>query len=221
MSDSKFKHGIVLTLSMALSMAAQSQEIARLYAARAPAGSAYVRVVNPGGPALAVEFAGKRGMLDTRHPPATDYRIVDASRPMTLEVNGRALAPVPVQAGTFNTIAVIDGAALPLVDALDNRDDLKAELRFYNFARGCQASLALRSGGAVFENVAYPVGVKRNINPVKAELVATCTGGGSSAPVMLPSLKSGGHASLFLSGSPAQPRLQVQADATETYTGAR
>lgn len=221
MSDSKFKHGIVLTLSMALSMAAQSQEIARLYAARAPAGSAYVRVVNPGGPALAVEFAGKRGMLDTRHPPATDYRIVDASRPMTLEVNGRALAPVPLQAGTFNTIAVIDGAALPLVDALDNRDDLKAELRFYNFARGCQASLALRSGGAVFENVAYPVGVKRNINPVKAELVATCAGGGLSAPVMLPTLKSGGHASLFLSGSPAQPRLQVQADATEAYTGAR
>lgn len=221
MSDSKFKRGIVLTLSMVLSMTAQSQEIARLYAARAPAGSAYVRVVNPGGPALAVEFAGKRGMLDTRHPPATDYRIVDASRPMTLEVNGRALAPIPVQAGTFNTIAVIDGAALPLVDALDNRDDLKAELRFYNFARGCQAGLALRSGGAVFENVAYPVGVKRSINPVKAELVATCAGGGASAPVMLPSLKSGGHASLFLSGSPAQPRLQVQADATEAYTGAR
>lgn len=221
MSDSMIIRRSALAILMAFSVTAQAQEIARLYAARAPAGSAYVRVVNPGGPALAIEFAGKRGMLDTRHPPATDYRIVSASKPMVLEVNGRALAPIAVQAGTFNTIAVIDGAALPLLDALDNRDDLKAELRFYNFARGCQASLALRSGAAVFEQVAYPVGVKRNINPVKAELVATCAGGGTSSAVALPTLKSGDHASLFLSGPADRPRLQVQADATEIYTGAR
>lgn len=221
MSDSIFTRSSALGMLMVFSMTTQAQEIARLYAARAPAGSAYVRVVNPGGPALAIAFAGKRGMLDTRHPPATDYRIVNASRPMVLEVNGRALPPIAVQAGTFNTIAVIDGAALPLLDALDNRDDLKAELRFYNFARGCQASLALRSGGAVFANVDYPAGVKRNINPVKAELVATCAGGGTSSPVALPTLKSGDHASLFLSGPADRPRLQVQADATEAYTGAR
>ena len=221
MFDSMITRAFLLTIAMVLSMAAQAQEIARLYAERAPAGSAYVRVVNPGGPAVAIEFSGKRGMLDTRHPPATDYRIVNASRPMVLEVNGRALPPIAVQAGTFNTIAVIDGAALPLLDAIDNRDDLKAELRFYNFARGCQASLALRSGGAVFANVDYPAGVKRNIKPVKAELVATCAGGGTSSPVALPTLKSGDHASLFLSGPADRPRLQVQADATEIYTAAR
>lgn len=192
-------------LLICLAWPAPAQEIARLYAARPPAGSAYVRLVDPDGP----------------HQAATDYRIVDASIPMPLTVNGKVLAPLRLVAGTFNTVIVANGKALVLLDATDSRDDLKAELRFYNLVPGCQATLALRGGPTVFGPVAYAAPAKRNINPVRAELVGSCAGAGSAAAVALPPLKSGDHVSLFLSGAPGQPRLRVQADATEAVRGAR
>lgn len=218
-----FSHRTTTALLVAALAAspATAQEIARLYAARAPAGSVYVRIVNADSVAMHVEFGGKRATLDARHPPATDYRIVDASAPMLLKANGKALAPVQMQAGTFNTVIVADGKALLLTDATDSRDDLKAELRFYNLARGCQATLSLAGGATVFAHVDFQASAKRNINPVKAELTAACAGAGSAAAVALPVLKPGDHVSLFLTGTAARPRLQVQADATEIYSGAR
>lgn len=200
---------------------AAAQEIARLYAAQAPAGSAYVRVVNPGSQALRVEFGGKQENIDGVKRKASDYRIINAAAPMALKADGKPLEPVKLQAGSFNTLIVDGGKTRLVADATDARNDLKAELRFYNLAAGCKASLALVTGAAVFKDIAYQGDARRHINPVKASLSATCDGAASSQPFDLPALKPGDHISFFLTGDAKNPGLSGQVDATEAYSGAR
>lgn len=208
-----------LALCALLADAAQAQQIARLYAARAPAGSAYVRVVSAGEQPVRVEFGGKREALDGRRRPVSDYRIIDAAAPMPVKLDGAALAPLALAPGSFNTIVLAGGTAVLLADATDARDDLKAELRFYNLSPGCDASLALKDGPAVFSGLAFRGAAKRNINPVAAALRGACAAAANPAATPaapLPPLKPGDHVSLFLLGPASAPRLHIQADATET-----
>lgn len=200
---------------------AQAQDIARLYAAQAPAGSAYVRVVNASTQPLQVEFGGKRESLDGAKRQVSDYRIIDAAAAMPVKANGKRLAPVALKPGSFNTLIVSAGKATLVADATDTRNDLKAELRFYNLVAGCDAGLALLQGPVVFSGVGYQADAKRNINPVKAELVASCQGGATSHPFAMPALKAGDHVSFFLSGDNQNLRLAGQVDATEAASGAR
>lgn len=208
-------------VSFSLSPPVAAQEIARLYAPQAPAGSSYLRVVNPSAKAVNVEFAGKRDALDPKRRVVTDYRVVDASLEVAINVDGHPLKHFKVKPGTFNTM-VLTGADQPQViaDATNDRDDLKAELRFYNVARECNGALAIQDGATVFDHVNTGDSRKRAINPVQAHLVGRCDGAAVSEPAALPLLKSGDHASVFLLGDKASPRLVTQVDATEAYFGA-
>lgn len=206
-----------------------AQEIAKLYAPQAPAGSSFVRVLNATGKAMKVSFGNRRDALDNHGRIATDYRVVDAAAKVAIQVDGRTMAQIAVQPGSFNTV-VYTGSAAPLaiVDGTDSRNDLKAELRFYNLASGCDATLSLENGAAIFTHVAYANSARRSINPVQARLSGRCdqlgagsSPAGSAAPVALPPLKSGDHASLFLLGDSNAPRLAVQVDATEQYAAPR
>ncbi|MDR3388160.1 MAG: alginate O-acetyltransferase AlgF [Rudaea sp.] len=205
-----------------LSAPVSAQEIARLYAPQAPAGSSYLRVLNPSAKAVSVEFAGKRDVLDPGRKVVTDYRVVDASLDVAIKVDGRALKRIKLKPGSFNTV-VLTGADQPqiIADVTDDRDDLKAELRFYNAARDCNGSLAIQDGATVFDHVANGDSRKRAINPVQARLRGRCDAAGSSEPALLPALKSGDHVSVFLLGDKANPRLVTQVDATEPYSGTR
>ncbi|WP_313397575.1 alginate O-acetyltransferase AlgF [Stenotrophomonas sp.] len=194
--------------------------LAQLYAARPPAGSAFVRVVNPGASAQRVAVGSGAEQSIGPAQRATRYAIVEGGKPFNLRVAGAARSQPAVAAGSFTTLVLNPaGAARPLqviADGAGNTDALKAEIRFYNLAASCpQAKLAMAGNGtAVFNAVAAGTGTARAINPVKASLVAGC-GGRDSAPFALPALQPGDRYSLFLTGSASAPVLQGQPATTD------
>ncbi|HAI46041.1 MAG TPA: cell division protein FtsQ [Stenotrophomonas sp.] len=200
--------------------AGQEGRLAQLYAARPPAGSAFVRVLNPGSAALKVAVGGGAEQSIGPATRATRYAIVEGGKPFTLRVAGKPRSQAQVAAGSFTTL-VLDAAApsrplAVLADGGGTSDALKAEIRFYNLASGCpQGRLAMADKGpVVFPAVAAGSSSARGINPVKARLVAGC-GSKDSAALALPALQPGDHYSLFLTGSAAAPVLQGQLSGTD------
>lgn len=198
----------------------QEGRLAQLYAPRPPAGSAFVRVVNPGSAALKVAVGNGAEQSIGPATRATRYAIVEGGKPFNLRVAGRPRSQAQVAAGSFTTL-VLD-AATPakllavLADGGGTSDALKAEIRFYNLASGCtQGRLGMADKGpVVFPAVAAGSSSARGINPVKARLVAGC-GSKDSAPLALPALQPGDHYSLFLTGTAAAPVLQGQLSGTD------
>ncbi|WP_296251245.1 alginate O-acetyltransferase AlgF [uncultured Stenotrophomonas sp.] len=194
--------------------------LAQLYAARPPAGSAFVRVVNPGTATLTVATGSGAAQQVGPARRATRYAIVEGGKPFTVRVAGQARTQPAVAAGSFTTL-VLDpaGATRPLqviADGGGSTDALKAEIRFYNLAGSCpQAKLAMVDNGpVVFNAVPAGNGVARAINPVKARLVAGC-GAKDSAAFELPALQPGDRYSLFLTGNAGAPVLQGQPGSTD------
>jgi len=194
--------------------------LAQFYSARPPAGSAFVRVLNPGATALKVAVGNGADQSIGPATRATRYAIVEGGKPFPVRVAGKPRTQGQVAAGTCTTL-VLDPATpsrplAVLADGGGSSDALKAEIRFYNLATGCaQARLAMADKGAVvFPAVAAGASSARAINPVKARLVAGC-GGKDSLPVALPSLQPGDHYSLFLTGSASAPVLQGQLSGTD------
>lgn len=198
----------------------QEGRLAQLYAPRPPAGSAFVRVINPGSAALKVAVGNGAEQSIGAVTRATRYAIVEGGKPFTLRVAGKARSQAQVAAGSFTTL-VLDPTtpSRPLVvldDGGGSSDALKAEIRFYNLAGSCtQGRLAMADKGAVvFPAVATGSSAARAINPVKAQLVAGCCGRDSAA-LALPALQPGDHYSLFLTGTAAAPVLQGQLSGTD------
>ena len=97
-----------------------------------------------------------------------------------------------------------------------NLNDLKAQLRFFNLAVGCQASLKVANGPVIFEATEVRSVRSRAINPVQAQLEASCNG--QSILLALPQLRAGDHFSIFLRGTAGeQLRLSGQHDETEPF----
>lgn len=212
----------VLALSPGVSFAQQGTEgrLAQLYAPRPPAGSAFVRVLNPGSAVLKASVGNGAEQNLGPATRATRYAIVEGGKPFTVRVAGKPRTQPAVAAGSFTTL-VLDAAspARPLAvleDGGGSSDALKAEIRFYNLAAGCaQGRLAMADNGpVVFPAVANGRSAARGINPVKARLVAGC-GGRDSAAVELPALQPGDHYSLFLTGAAGAPVLQGQLSGTD------
>jgi len=198
----------------------QEGRLAQLYAPRPPAGSAFVRVLNPGSAALKVAVGNGAEQSIGPATRATRYAIVEGGKPFNLRVAGKPRSQAQVAAGSFTTL-VLD-AATPtrplavLADGGGTSDALKAEIRFYNLASGCtQGRLAMADKGpVVFPAVPAGSSSARGINPVKARLAAGC-GSKDSAPLALPALQPGDHYSLFLTGTAAAPVLQGQLSGTD------
>ncbi|MGF6419253.1 alginate O-acetyltransferase complex protein AlgF [Stenotrophomonas sp. AN71] len=216
---------IVATLLFPASAAVAQQaapegRLAQLYAPRPPAGSAFVRVLNPGPTTVVAGIANGADQRVGGATRATRYAIVEGGKPFTVRVAGAARTQAAVAAGSFSTL-VLDAAApakplTVLEDGGGSSDALKAEIRFYNLAGNCtQGTLAMADKGAVvFPAVAGGRSAARGINPVKARLVARC-GGKDSGPLELPALQPGDHYSLFLTGGAAAPVLQGQLSGTD------
>lgn len=215
--------GVALVLSpftATAQHAAAEGRLAQLYGARPPAGSAFVRVVNPGTTAqrVAVSTGAEQNIGPTQR--ATRYAIVEGGKPFNLRVAGATRSQPAVAAGSFTTLVLNPaGAARPMqviADGGGSTDALKAEIRFYNLASSCpQAKLAMVDNGpVVFNAVPAGNGVARAINPVKARLVAGC-GGKDSSAFELPGLQPGDRYSLFLTGSGSAPVLQGQPSSTD------
>ncbi|CAB3673129.1 alginate O-acetyltransferase AlgF [Achromobacter pestifer] len=196
---------------------------AQLYAARPPAGSSFVRVVNPDATPLRVQIAGGPAQAPGSAKPATTYAIVKGNQPFQVLVDGKPAASLQVAPDTFSTLVPRrDGGKLSF-DVVDDsngaQDALKAELRFYNLATDCPAGQlgVSPSGPALFQDVKPGASAARAINPVSATLAAGC-GAAASPTLALPALQPGDHYSLFLTGSAAAPVLRGQVSATDPYS---
>jgi alginate O-acetyltransferase complex protein AlgF len=218
--------GAALSLSAlyaALDLPAHAEgKFAQLYAARPPAGSSFVRVVNPDGTPLTVKVADGPAQTLSGEKIASTYAIVKGNATFTVSVDGKAAATLKVAPDSFDTLVPRrEGSKLTFTvidDGGGSQDALKAELRFYNFARGCEGGrLAVAPAGPMlFSNVAERTAAARPINPVSAKLTAACAVTISSA-VTLPALQPGDHYSLFLTGTAAKPVLLGQVSATDPY----
>lgn len=211
-----------VTLAAMYSPVHAEGKFAQLYAARPPAGSSFVRVVNPDGAPLKVKVADGPVQTLSGDKVASTYAIVKGNATFTVSLDGKTVAPLKVAPDSFDTLvprreggkiafAVID-------DGGGSQDALKAELRFYNLARGCEGGrLAVASAGPVlFSNVAEHAAAARAINPVSAKLTAACAADVSGA-LTLPALQPGDHYSLFLTGTAAKPVLSGQVSVTDPY----
>ncbi|MGE8655398.1 MAG: alginate O-acetyltransferase AlgF [Achromobacter sp.] len=214
-----------LALALAIAGGAAHAEgvLAQLYAARPPAGSSFVRVVNPETGPVRVQIANGPSQEISPTRPASTYAIVKGNQPFNLLLDGRPAASVQVKPDTFTTLVVRrDGVNLTYVaidDSNGAQDALKAELRFYNLAADCPgARLEVSPAGpTLFQDVKPGAAAARAINPVSATLAAGC-GTVVSPSLALPALQPGDHYSLFLTGSATAPILHGQSSATDPYT---
>lgn len=199
---------------------APAQEIGKLYATRPPPGSAFIRVATIGD-----IKAGTKLHINARDLPIDDvasrYRAVRADASIKLSIDGAAVGEnVTFLPDRFYTVVVAREGANWTSHAIDecqggNASDLKAQLRFFNLMPGCEATLRIAEGPTVFDAIAFATVKSRAINPVEAQLEATC--GGSNASLKLPPLRSGDHYSLFLTQVGGKSALSGQFDETEPY----
>lgn len=206
--------------AMLAALPAAAQELTRLYAPKPPAGSAYVRVVDLSASGMPVAIGAAPGIAIPKGDTATIYRVVKGGAALAVAIGGKpAAGAIAPAADAFSTIVVpANGPAVVIADPTDGRNDLKAQLRFYNLVPGCAGSVAVADGPAVFEAVAANDTRQRAINPIEAKLVARC-GAAEAAPLTLPPLKAGDHFSLFLLPGASGPVLAGQRDETEPYRG--
>lgn len=220
-------HFPALALALALALpgaAAQAEGVfAQLYAARPPAGSSFVRVVNPDTGPVRVQIANGPSQEIGPTQPATTYAIVEGSQRFDLLIDGKPAASLQVKPDTFTTLVVRRDGVNVTYSAIDDsngtQDALKAELRFYNLAADCPGARLEVSptGPTLFQDVKPGASAARAINPVSATLAAGC-GTVLSPSLALPALQPGDHYSLFLTGSATAPNLRGQASATDPYS---
>ena len=199
---------------------AAAQEIGKLYETRPPAGSAFIRTALIGGlnRGAKVEISTTDFSV-AGNDIASRYRALRIDQPVSLSINGRGLGQITLMSDKFYTL-VIGGddehwQHFVMDEGQGSVNDLKAELRFFNLIPHCDASLRIAGGPTIFD-VAEFVSVKsRTINPVQAQLEASCNGRG--ATFRLPQLRPGDHYSLFFREVANQPDLTGQLDETEPY----
>ncbi|MGR7995011.1 alginate O-acetyltransferase AlgF [Xanthobacter sp. ZOL 2024] len=207
------------TAAVAGPNATSAQELTRLYAPKPPAGSAYVRVVDLTRSGSPISFSSDaRAVQPGSGEAASIYRIVKGGAPLTLNLAGKPVnGPVTPPADAFSTLVITPDESLILIpDSTEGRNDLKAQLRFYNLVPDCIGAVTVVDGPKVFEGVATHDTRQRSINPIEATLEASC-GATKTEALKLPPLKAGDHYSLFLVPTGGAPVLAGQRDETEPY----
>ncbi len=200
---------------------AQEGALSQLYAARPPAGSSYVRVVNPEAKVLAVRVAKGPVQKLGGQTPAGSYAIVPGGQKFSVRV-GTADVELQVPPDSFQTLLLRRSSKgfefFPIDDTGDTEDALKAELRFYNFASACpEAKLVLSPAGTpVFREVLEQASAARSVNPVRAAVAGQC-GAEATAAQQLPTMQPGDHLSLFLLGTGKAPLLVIQTNRTDAF----
>ena len=128
---------LALGLALAAAGAARAEgAFAQLYAARPPAGSSFVRIVNPESAPMRAQVAGGPAQDIGPSKPATTYAIVKGDQEFKVQVDGKPAGALQVAPDSFTTlVARRDGGKVTLARIDDSggaQDALKAELRFYN-----------------------------------------------------------------------------------------
>ena len=212
--------GMAATLLCAVTFA-QQPGLGQLYPAAPPEGASFVRVLNPSRDPVKVTFAGKEEVepLSAGARITTGYRMIGPGQTVRLSIGGAPVrAPITVAPNSFATLVLRKQGdqygVTVVVDGTQGHNALKATVRLYNLVPGCLATVTAEKSLKVFENLPEGESRHRSINPVAAELVATC-GQAVTAPLQLPALQPGGRYSLFVTGDANKPVLSGRPDVVE------
>ncbi|WP_194790445.1 alginate O-acetyltransferase AlgF [Pseudomonas sp. UFMG81] len=209
----------LLTTALLLPGAALAEgKLAQLYAPRPPAGSAFVRVLQPADGALQVQVGHNPAQRIEAGSQASAYNVVKGGEPFKVVIAGKPAGTLTVAADSYQSLVLHEGKLQVLDDSAASDDALKAELRFYNLASDCPTGkLQVEGGPTLFAQVTTHTSQARAINPVSATLSAGCSGIQAKA-LDLPPLQPGDHYALFLTGSASQPVLRGELSRTAPYS---
>lgn len=222
------RKALAATLLSAAFAAPQALAQSQVYDPVPPRGSAYVRIVN----GLVGEVQARPDFLpQQRLGTAPAQRVMAftaienvAGRQLRLEFQegqSRGTATIRVEPGSFNTILLHPVAggigATAVVDTADF-NQTRSRIAFYNVLPDCPAAALglLPSGPAIFEGVPALGTRARSVNPVTAQVRASC-GTRTAAPVALEGLEAGGMYSVWLMGSGGNVAAFVTRDTTARY----
>ncbi len=208
------KVAITLVLAMSLPALSQAGEDA-LYAADAPDGATFIRVVNAdvSGSIPRAEIGGK-AIKDIEPLAASAYIHLPAGT-YQLEV-GEQAAPITMAKDRFYTAVVLDSGELEILTDQTFKNPRKALVSFYNLTEDGGISLKTADGKvAVIDPVASLSVGNREINAVKVALAAFESGQAlaTSSPV---SLQRGTVFSFFILDVGGSPRLVVAENRVDT-----
>lgn len=193
-------------------------KLAQLYAPRPPAGSAFVRVLQPTADSVEVQLGQNPPQRLGDERLASSYNVIKGGEPFAVRIAGKTVGTLTVAADSYQSLVLHDGKLLVLDDSAASDDALKAELRFYNLASDCPAGQLQVDGGGptLFAEVKPNATQARAINPVSARLSAGC-GAVQAKALALPQLQPGDHYALFLTGSAQQPVLRGELSSTAAF----
>ena len=210
-----------------LAMPAAAQEA--LYGAQPPAGSAYVRFANATSAPVDVSAAplANRTLGTADGERVSPYAVVEkvAGRPLGVTLMGggsKLTTSLTLPPDAFATVILRRGAdgALSATVAPEGTEfnQARARLSFYNATPGCAAgNLAIvPAGTAVFPDVAAGTSKSRNVNPVTAQIRASCAGG-AAPDLSLTGMEVGGSYSVWLMQPSGQPIAFITRDTTLPY----
>ncbi|WP_421989189.1 ABC transporter permease [Roseococcus sp.] len=209
-------------------VATQGQAQSQVYDPVPPRGSAYLRIVN----GLTGEVQARPDFLPAQRlgtAPAQRimaYTAVEnvAGRQLRLEFQegqARGSVTIRVEPGSFNTVLLHPTAggigATAVVDTADF-NQTRSRIAFYNVLSDCPAATLalLPSGPAIFEGVPALGTRARSVNPVTAQVRASCDAR-AAAPIALQGLEAGGMYSIWLMGSGSNVAGFLTRDTTARY----
>lgn len=201
-------------LSLLVPLSAQAGEDA-LYAAEAPDGATFIRVVNAdvSGTIPQAEIGGK-AIKDIAPMDASPYIYLPAG---TYELSvGDQAAPVTMEKNRFYTAVVLDSGELKILSDKTFKNPRKALVSFYNLTGDGGISLKTADGKVSVIEPLGPVSVgNREINAVKISLGAFADGEtvALTPPV---NLQRGKVFSFFVIDAGGSPQLLVAENRVDT-----
>ena len=219
---------IAAFLAVAPLAAPQALAQGQVYDPVPPRGSAYVRVVNglTGEVQLRPDFLPQQRLGTAPAQRVMAYTAIEnvAGRQLRLEFQegqARGTVAIRVEPGSFNTVLLHPAAggigATAVVDTADF-NQTRSRIAFYNVLPDCPAATLalLPSGPAIFDGVPALGTRARSVNPVTAQVRASC-GARAAGPIELQGLEAGGMYSIWLMGSGSNIAGFILRDATARY----
>lgn len=156
-----------------------------LYDATAPAGSAFVRVVNLAELTASVGFTGKTSQQNVGSRQIGDYVFFEGGQEQTVSVNGVQLGRTFPKQSAWTL--VFDGSSLTPLEDKYFTGRKKAQVGFYNLSSQPLDLKTADGKHAVVEGTAPMTSGQRDINEVKIALAAWADGAEAAAfePVFL------------------------------------
>lgn len=196
---------VLIAFFVGISTSFAEGKLAQLYAEKPPEESAFVRVIStlPGKHVVEIN-RGPSHELNLSAKPASPYAVVRGEDNFSIVVDGAGVGEFSIpEAKYFTAVVMPSDDGKPAVVLIDDgntvNDSMKAVLHFYNLLPGCSdGALAIeKSGAQIFSGIDELTTMQREINPVRATLMARC-GDRTSESVDLPTLHPGDHYNLFL-----------------------